>query len=133
MSLGNFFKKDVGTFFRPRNAFARGARAGSAALGFSLGGPIGAKIGYQMGDKIAGTFENKHPEDSPIKSFFMRGEIPGMSGGGSGNLFSSGSSGIGSGNSDDNLSILKFLSQLRGGGGGMDGSISFGDIGMGTG
>lgn len=74
------FGKKMGEFFRPRNIFSRGARVGGSALGGVAGGPEGAKMGYQLGDKLAGTWEKDDSEKSGFENMAMRGKMSGMSG-----------------------------------------------------
>lgn len=107
------FKKGVGGFFKPKNAFSRAARFGGATLGFAGGGPQGASMGYDLGDKLAGTWEDKDEDGGGVSSFLMRGKAPAEAGNAGGilNLFNR----SGNGNSGIDLSTILKLAQMSGG------------------
>lgn len=109
------FKKGVGEFFKPKNSFSRAARLGGAALGFAGGGPQGASMGYELGDKLAGTWEDDGEDDGVGASdFLMRGKAPAGAAGGAGgimNFFNR----SGNGNSGIDLATILKLAQMSGG------------------
>lgn len=74
------FGKSVGELFKPKNMFSRLARGGGAVAGGFMGGPMGAKMGYDIGDKVAGTWEDKDQEESGFGNLFNKGKMPSFGG-----------------------------------------------------
>lgn len=74
------FGKFMGEIFKPKNMFSRVARVGGGVLGAYLGGPQGAMTGYNLGDKLAGTFEKDGEDSNGFGDIITKGKLPSFGG-----------------------------------------------------